>query len=86
MRLIDADRLKEDIIKCLKPSEPEKEMIDVDVALVSTLVEIDEQPTAFDVDKIIDGLKRLPKCSFWNHNSDNIDRMKAIEIVEGGVA
>lgn len=39
-RLIDADKLKDNIIKCLKPLEPE-EMIDVDVALVSTLMEID---------------------------------------------
>ena len=31
-RLIDADLLKENIIKCLKPLEPEEEMIDVNVA------------------------------------------------------
>lgn len=42
-RLIDADLLKDNIIKCLKPLDPEEEMIDVDVALVSTLMEIDGQ-------------------------------------------
>jgi len=51
-RLIDADLLKENIIKCLKPLEPEEEMIDVNVALLSVLMEIDEQPTAFDVEKL----------------------------------
>lgn len=59
MRLIDADLLKENIIKCLKPLESEKEMIDSDVALLSTLMEIDGQPTAFDVDKVVKQLKDL---------------------------
>ena len=48
MRLIDADLLKENILKWLKPSKPdETEMIEVADALVSTMMEIDEQPTAF---------------------------------------
>ena len=55
-RLIDADLLKENLIKCLNPLEPEEEMIDSDVALLSTLMEIDEQPTAFDVDKVVEQL------------------------------
>jgi hypothetical protein len=51
MRLIDADLLKENILKWLKPSKPdETEMIEVTDALVSTMMEIDEQPTAFDVE------------------------------------
>ena len=56
MKLIDADLLKENITKCLKPLEPEEEMIDSDVALLSTLMEIDNQPTAFDVDKVVEQL------------------------------
>ena len=63
MRLIDADLLKENIIKCLKPLEPEKEMIDSDVALLSTLMEIDKQPTAFDVDKISKELVKQKKIA-----------------------
>lgn len=39
---------------------------------------------AYDVDKVVEELKELPKCSTWNHNSDNIDRNKAIEIVKQG--
>lgn len=58
MKLIDADLLKESIAKWLKPSKPdETEMIEVADALVSTMMEIDEQPTAFDVDKIIEQLE-----------------------------
>ena len=57
MRLIDADLLKDDMIKCLKPLKPEEEMIDSDVALLSTIMEIDKQPTAFDVDKVVDQLE-----------------------------
>ena len=58
MRLIDADLLKRNITKWLKPSKPdETEMIEVADALVSTMMEIDEQPTAFDVDKVISELK-----------------------------
>ena len=51
-RLIDADLLKENISRWLKPSAPdETEMIEVTDALVSTMIEIEEQPTAFDVEK-----------------------------------
>lgn len=55
-RLIDADLLKDNMIKCLKPLEPEEEMIDSDVALLSTLMEIDEQPTAYDVEAVVEQL------------------------------
>ncbi len=95
-RLIDADLLKDNIIKCLKPLDPEEEMIDVDVALVSTLMEIDEQPTAFDVDKVVEQLKQLKMKYFltiantgdadkdcaYKNIANTIDR--AIEIIKGG--
>lgn len=88
-RLIDADKLKDNIIKCLKPLEPEEEMIDVDVALVSTLMEIDEQPTAFDMDKVVSELKRdkfiESECILSDvHQGYNAGLSKAIEIVKGG--
>jgi hypothetical protein len=84
-RLIDADLLKENIIKCLKPLEPEEEMIDVNVALLSVLMEIDEQPTAFDVEKVTESLmNRFRVVSNdedleWNRAIDY-----AIKIVKGG--
>lgn len=96
MRLIDADLLKENITKCLKPLEPEEEMIDSDVALLSTLMEIDEQPTAFDMDKVAEQLKELKMRYFltiantgdadkdcaYKNIANTIDR--AIDIVKGG--
>lgn len=45
-----------------------------------------DYPTAYDVDKVVEQLRKLPKCSTWNHNSNNIDRDKAIEIVKAGGA
>lgn len=99
MRLIDADLLKESILKWLKPSKPdETEMIEVADALVSTMMEIDEQPTAFDVDKVVEQLKQLKMKYFltiantgdadkdcaYKNIANTIDR--AIEIIKcGGV-
>lgn len=90
MRLIDADLLKRNITKWLKPSKPdETEMIEVADALVSTMMEIDEQPTAFDVDKVINELKRdkfiESECILSDvHQGYNAGLSRAIEIVKGG--
>lgn len=56
MRLIDADLLKENISKLLKSFNPdgtEIEVVDA-LTLVNMMMKIDEQPTAFDVDKVIE--------------------------------
>lgn len=95
-RLIDADLLKDNIIKCLKPLDPEEEMIDSNVALLSTIMEIDNQPTAFDVDKVVEQLKDL-KAMYWFSIANTGDKKldvayenvgnaldRAIEIVKGG--
>ena len=97
MRLIDADLLQESIAKWLKPSKPdETEMIEVADALVSTMMEIDEQPTAFDVDKVVEQLKELKMRYFltiantgdkkldiaYENVGNALDRV--IEIVKGG--
>lgn len=91
-RLIDADLLKENISRWLKPSAPdETEMIEVADALVSTMIEIEEQPTAFDVDKVISELKRdkfvESECILSDvHQGYNAGLNRAIEIVkEGGI-
>ena len=78
MRLINADLLKENIIKCLKPLEPEEEMIDSDVALLSTIMEIDKQPTAFDVDEVVEQLKNYLFEKYYIEGDTTID-----EIVKG---
>lgn len=74
MRLIDADLLKENILKWLKPSKPdETEMIEVTDALVSTMMEIDEQPTAFDVDKVVEQIEHRRAnfdCKLCKYNDD----------------
>ena len=78
MRLIDADLLKDDMIKCLKPLKPEEEMIDSDVALLSTIMEIDKQPTAFDVDEVVEQLKNYLFKKYYIEGDTTID-----EIVKG---
>lgn len=87
MRLIDADILKENLIKRLKPLEPEEEMIDVDVVLLSTLMEIDGQPTAFDLDKVMEQLENrsaLSRPVGWSKAYEIIMLKDAIEILKGG--
>ena len=78
MRLIDADLLKDDMIKCLKPLKPEEEMIDSDVALLSTIMEIDKQPTAFDVEKVVEKLENYLFEKYCIEGDATID-----EIVKG---
>lgn len=67
-------------------------------ALVSTMMEIDEQPTAFDVDKVVEQLKQLKMRYFltiantgnkkldiaYENVGNALDRV--IEIVKGGGA
>ena len=78
-RPIDADKLKADLEKAISKNE---DMDCLDFLRIASV--IDKQPTAYDVDKVVEQLRKLPKCSTWNHNSNNIDRDKAIEIVKGG--
>lgn len=80
MRMIDADLLKESISKWLKPSKPdETEMIEVANALVSTMMEIDEQPTVFDVDKVVEQLENYLFEKYCIEGDTTID-----EIIKGG--
>lgn len=89
-RLINADLLKENILKWLKPSKPdETKMIEVADALVSMMMEIDEQPTSFDVDKVVGELKRdkfiESECILSDvHQGYNAGLNRAIEIIKGG--
>lgn len=84
MRLIDADKLKEVI---------EKEKDDNDytcrLCMESTKEIIDEQPTDFDVDKVISELKRdkfvESECILSDvHQGYNAGLNRAIEIMKGG--
>lgn len=96
-RLIDADLLMRKCEKWLKPKAPdEDEMVSVADIAVSTLMEIEEQPTAFDVEKVVKELEDLKmRYYFTIANTGDADKGyaylnianvidKAIEIVKRG--
>jgi predicted RNA-binding protein with EMAP domain len=91
-RLIDESTLKKSIEKWLNPDQIADRMVDLENITVSVMMEIEEQPTAYDVDKVVEQLedrKSLMLETFKISESD-IDRGriygidKAIEIVKGG--
>lgn len=74
MRLIDADKLKH-VIHCAYSD-------DLDI-----LEKIDEQPTAFDVDKVVEQLEKrstLAKPVGWTKSYEIVILNDAVEIVKGG--
>lgn len=90
MQLIDADKLKKDILLQNILGEPIQKIIDRYIHIV------DSQPTAFDMDKVIKQLEELKMRYFltiantgdadkdcaYKNIANTID--KAIEIVKGG--
>lgn len=72
-RLIDADLLKKNIAKWLQGGDPqETEMVKLDDIAVSVIMEIDKQPTAYDVEKVVAELEEakgsLPETEEdWNY-------------------
>nr|DAZ38664.1 MAG TPA: hypothetical protein [Caudoviricetes sp.] len=87
-RLIDADLLKRNIAKWLKPLKPdETETIELADVLKSVVEEIDEQPTAFDVDEVVQQLEILieDKCSESGDDWYTAECLnEAVEIVKSG--
>ena len=57
MRLIDADMLTEKVTKWLNPDPNADRMVDIDDIAASVLMEIEEQPTAFDAETVVALLK-----------------------------
>ena len=88
MRLIDADEVILHLNDFMLQQSPidvqDIESIKVSAVIQDCIKAIDNQPTAYDVDKVVKELEELPQCSTWNHNSNNIDRIKAINIVKAG--
>ena len=90
MRLIDADKLMEDIIKICK-CQPYLEGMQSEIVYIQDVV--DEQPTAFNVDKVV---KQLEKSHFHtdttfdddgycNDDSEEVVNLnEAIEIIKAG--
>lgn len=87
-RLIDADLLKESVAKWLKSYKPdETETIKLACVLESVVEEIDEQPTAFDADKVVQQLEILieDKCSESGDDWYTAECLnEAVEIVKSG--
>lgn len=82
MRLINADKLKEAI-------EEEKDDNDYMCRLCLESIKeiIDEQPTAFDVEKVTDEILRascIARPMGWDRKREIIETHRAIEIVKGG--
>jgi hypothetical protein len=90
MRLIDADKLKKDILLQNILGEPIQKIIDRYIHIV------DKQPTVFDVEKVVKQLKDL-KAMYWFSIANTGDKKldiayenvgnaldEAIEIVKGG--
>ena len=81
MRLIDADKLKKDILLQNILGEPIQKIIDRYIHIV------DEQPTAFDLDKVMEQLENrsaLARPVGWSKAYEIIMLKDAIEIVKGG--
>ena len=97
MRLIDADELIKELKDRIKEAErliadPAADKLD---EMANTAAEdfvtayqgviemLEEQPTAYDVDKVTEALEKvcLSSDEYWNFV---VDLEKAIEIVEGG--
>lgn len=56
MRLIGEETLKKSIEKWLNPDPNADRMVDIDDIAVSVMMEIEKQPTAYDVDKVVEQL------------------------------
>ena len=73
MRLIDTDKLKKDILLQKILGEPIQKIIDRYIHIV------DEQPTAFDVDKVVEQLENYLFEKYCIEEDTIID-----EIIKGG--
>lgn len=56
MRLIDEETLKKSIEKWLNPDPNADRMVNIDDIAVSVMMEIEEQPTAYDPEKVVEQL------------------------------
>lgn len=83
-RLIDADLLMRKCEKWLKPKAPdEDEMVSVADIAVSTLMEIEEQPTAFDVENVIEQLNKELELADEEKRRCTIENMLQFDEAKG---
>lgn len=84
MRLIDADKLKKELYQqwFIDILLTQRNREDIFYALEQ---KIDEQPTAYDVDKVVGQLKdHAIEFEAFGQCSDYVELSHAIEIVKGG--
>ena len=82
MRLIDADALCEKIRKIY-----DGYMLDEGCTPIDFENMVDEQPTAFDTEKVVEQLESLSNAEadyYYAKSNDVIDRENAIDIVKKG--
>lgn len=80
MRLIDADKIIDKLKEYTRTNNGE-----FNGACRSIIEVIEQQPTAYDVDKVVEQLKALDNAEVDYYSSnDVIDREDAIDIVEKG--
>lgn len=96
MRLIDESALKKSIEKWLNPDPNADRMVDIEDITVSVMMEIEEQPTAYDVDKVVAELKKesdsscgmyKARCPYIRSKTIFCEQcaiLRAIQIVKGG--
>ena len=83
-RLIDADKFKEYIVDGFEQNKDlfTDEYRDfVKVITCGFLKDIDEQPTAYDIDKVVEQLEENYSCDVGNLKMISVD--KVIEILKG---
>lgn len=92
MRLIDESTLKKSIEKWLNPDPNADRMVNIDDIAVSVMMEIEEQPTAYDVDKVVAELEKRAEEFAWGvsefqdgyYAGIKDGFRQAIQIVKGG--
>ena len=86
MRLIDADKLLEETRKDRDYAE-KNGFLDMYYERQVLIDRIKAQPTAYNVDKVVEQLESLSNAEadyYYASSNDVIDRDDAIEIVKGG--
>lgn len=85
MRLIDADLLTEKVKKWLNSDPNADRMVSIDDIAVSVLMEIEEQPTAFNPDAVATELRNyVIELEVFGICSEYVELSHAIELVKGG--
>ena len=86
MRLIDADKLLEETRRDRDYAE-KNGFLDMYYERQTLIDRIESQPTAYDVDKVVEQLESLRNAEadyYYAVSNDVIDREDAIGIVKGG--